>query len=134
MERTNGDTDMSDIDDRMEAQEAEYEMGLMREQEEIERQNEEAYCQGCGKELIRENAWMEDGCPCNSPKGCNRGNQTISDWRNDRIHKLQFDVATLTARAEAAERERAALRAELDSLPLDVRRSTLAPQGATNAE
>ncbi len=28
-------------------------------------------CRGCGKPLLPENAWMEDGCPCNSPKGIN---------------------------------------------------------------
>ena len=28
-------------------------------------------CNGCGKKLLPENAWMEDGCPCNSPKGVN---------------------------------------------------------------
>lgn len=28
-------------------------------------------CRGCGKQLQQENAWMEDGCPCNSPRGVN---------------------------------------------------------------
>jgi hypothetical protein len=28
-------------------------------------------CKGCGNKLRPENAWMEDGCPCNSPKGVN---------------------------------------------------------------
>lgn len=28
-------------------------------------------CRGCGKDLLPDNAWMEDGCPCNSPKGIN---------------------------------------------------------------
>ncbi len=28
-------------------------------------------CNGCGAILLPENVWMEDGCPCNSPKGCN---------------------------------------------------------------
>lgn len=28
-------------------------------------------CRGCGKLLLPENGWMEDGCPCNSPAGCN---------------------------------------------------------------
>ena len=29
-------------------------------------------CNGCGKPLLLKNEWMEDGCPCNSPKGCNK--------------------------------------------------------------
>lgn len=36
-------------------------------------------CAGCGKSLILENAWMTDGCPCNSPLGCNSMNETR--WR-----------------------------------------------------
>lgn len=28
-------------------------------------------CKGCGKPLLPGNAWMTDGCPCNSPLGCN---------------------------------------------------------------
>lgn len=52
-------------------------------------------CHGCGKPLAKENAWMEDGCPCNSPKGCNDGNQLISDWRQDRIQELQHEVERL---------------------------------------
>lgn len=28
-------------------------------------------CNGCGKPLLPENAWMTDGCPCNSAFGCN---------------------------------------------------------------
>lgn len=30
-----------------------------------------ANCNGCGAPLKPENAWMEDGCPCNSPRGVN---------------------------------------------------------------
>lgn len=36
-------------------------------------------CAGCGKELLIENAWMADGCPCNHPLGINNQNETR--WR-----------------------------------------------------
>lgn len=36
-------------------------------------------CKGCGKPLSLENAWMTDGCPCNSPLGVNSMNETR--WR-----------------------------------------------------
>lgn len=36
-------------------------------------------CAGCGKPLLMENAWMTDGCPCNSPLGVNSMNETR--WR-----------------------------------------------------
>lgn len=36
-------------------------------------------CRGCGKPLIVENAWMADGCPCNSALGVNSMNETR--WR-----------------------------------------------------
>lgn len=36
-------------------------------------------CKGCGKPLAIENAWMTDGCPCNSPLGINSMNETR--WR-----------------------------------------------------
>lgn len=29
-------------------------------------------CRGCGERLLPENTWMEDGCPCNSPRGVNQ--------------------------------------------------------------
>lgn len=32
-------------------------------------------CIGCGEELLVDNAWMTDGCPCNSPLGVNDTNQ-----------------------------------------------------------
>ena len=28
-------------------------------------------CNGCGKPLLLENLYVEDGCPCNTPKGVN---------------------------------------------------------------
>lgn len=36
-------------------------------------------CKGCGKPLIVDNAWMTDGCPCNSLLGINSMNETR--WR-----------------------------------------------------
>lgn len=36
-------------------------------------------CNGCGKPLLIENAWMTDGCPCNTPLGINSLNETR--WR-----------------------------------------------------
>ena len=56
-------------------------------------------CCGCGKPLLVENAWMEDGCPCNTPAGVN--NLNLYRWRL--LHELQ--------QQQARENER--LRAEL---------------------
>jgi hypothetical protein len=39
----------------------------------------EPNCKGCGKPLLLENAWMTDGCPCNSTLGINSMNETR--WR-----------------------------------------------------
>lgn len=36
-------------------------------------------CKGCGNPLLLGNAWMTDGCPCNSPLGVNSMNETR--WR-----------------------------------------------------
>ena len=36
-------------------------------------------CRGCGKPLLRENAGMWDGCPCNTDAGVNDGN--LYRWR-----------------------------------------------------
>lgn len=36
-------------------------------------------CKGCGKLLTVENAWMSDGCPCNSKLGINSMSETR--WR-----------------------------------------------------
>ena len=33
-------------------------------------------CAGCGQPLTLENAWMTDGCPCNTTLGVNSMNQT----------------------------------------------------------
>lgn len=37
------------------------------------------YCLGCGEPLLVENAWMTDGCQCNSKLGVNNQNETR--WR-----------------------------------------------------
>lgn len=39
----------------------------------------QSICLGCGKTLLLENAWMADGCPCNSVLGINSMNETR--WR-----------------------------------------------------
>jgi hypothetical protein len=39
----------------------------------------EPNCKGCGKPLQMHNAWMTDGCPCNSKLGINSMNETR--WR-----------------------------------------------------
>jgi hypothetical protein len=36
-------------------------------------------CAGCGQPLRIENAWVTDGCPCNTPLGVNNQNETR--WR-----------------------------------------------------
>ena len=36
-------------------------------------------CKGCGQPLMIANAWMTDGCPCNSPLGVNNMNEIR--WR-----------------------------------------------------
>ena len=37
------------------------------------------FCHGCGEQLLVGNAWMADGCPCNTPLGVNSMNETR--WR-----------------------------------------------------
>lgn len=37
----------------------------------------EKNCKGCGNPLVTENAWMTDGCPCNSPLGVNSENDEV---------------------------------------------------------
>jgi hypothetical protein len=54
-------------------------------------------CKGCDRPLSAANCWMEDGCPCNSPKGCNDGNQRISNWRQERIQELERIITRLKA-------------------------------------
>lgn len=57
-------------------------------------------CRGCGKPLTVEDAWMTDGCPCNSELGINNFNETR--WRL--LMQLQQNQS----------RELTALRAQLD--------------------
>lgn len=66
-------------------------------------------CLGCCETLKTENAWMEDGCPCNSHAGCNDNN--IGRWRllhdlqqreHHRIAELTRQLAESVAACEAA--------------------------------
>lgn len=81
------------------------------------------YCYGCGGELILENAWMADGCPCNSPAGCNATN--VGRWRL--LERLQQEhqrdlsargvqVNQLTANLEQVTAERDELREALERI------------------
>lgn len=63
-------------------------------------------CKGCGKELLAENCWMQDGCPCNTPRGVNDGNQQISDWRQEREQKASYEIEKLSTELAAARAER----------------------------
>lgn len=56
-------------------------------------------CGGCGKPLLPENAWMEDGCPCNSPKGVNAPaarRVTVPKWLV--IYEGEIDVYEQTSK------------------------------------
>jgi hypothetical protein len=76
-------------------------------------------CSGCGAALAKENAWMEDGCPCNSPRGCNDGNQRISDWRSELLNETKAKLAEV-------ERENKQLREQVaQGGPLNAERWTL---------
>lgn len=57
-------------------------------------------CQGCGKSLLLANAWMTDGCPCNSPLGVNSMNETR--WRL-LMELQQIQRRRLAQAAEAGE-------------------------------
>ena len=49
-------------------------------------------CLSCKTPLTRENAWMTDGCPCNSPLGCYNENEyrwrLLMELQQDDSHKL----------------------------------------------
>lgn len=77
-------------------------------------------CRGCGAPLLRENAWMTDGCPCNSPLGVNSANETR--WR------LLMDLQ----QAQASERD-AAL-AEVARLKGELEKAQQQPAGDWEAE
>lgn len=50
-------------------------------------------CKGCGKPLTIDNAWMTDGCPCNTPLGINNPNGTrwrlLMELQQRQAHKLE---------------------------------------------
>lgn len=58
-------------------------------------------CKGCGKPLSVENAWMTDGCPCNSELGINSMNETR--WRL--LMQLQQKNSRLTELYKSAAHE-----------------------------
>lgn len=70
-------------------------------------------CTGCGATLLRENAWMEDGCPCNSFKGCNNGNQHISEWRSELLQAERDSRAADAAEIERLKAENAELKSDI---------------------
>lgn len=64
-------------------------------------------CRGCGKPLTVENAWMVDGCPCNSVLGVNVMNATrwrllgtLQQNRALELEKANAKIAELEAKAE----------------------------------
>lgn len=79
-------------------------------------------CNGCGEPLKVENAWMVDGCPCNSPEGCNSTNETR--WRM--LHELQqrqsHELHDATAALTAAREQAAQSAAELERVRKDAER------------
>lgn len=50
-------------------------------------------CRGCGKPLAVENAWMTDGCPCNTKLGVNSLNETrwrlLMDLQQQQSHQIE---------------------------------------------
>ena len=55
------------------------------------------YCLGCKAPLLLENAWMSEGCPCNSKPGCNTINGTRWRLLRDLQQQQSDDLATLRA-------------------------------------
>lgn len=53
----------------------------------------ERNCKGCGKPLTVENAWVTDGCPCNSALGINSMNETrwrlLMELQQRQAHELE---------------------------------------------
>lgn len=69
-------------------------------------------CQGCNKPLELDNAWMTDGCPCNSSLGCNNQNETrwrllmqLQQGQSHRITALEAENATLRQQLASFEAE-----------------------------
>lgn len=60
-------------------------------------------CQGCGKPLSVENAWMTDGCPCNTQLGVNSMNETrwrlLMELQQRQSHELTFTALRQANRA-----------------------------------
>lgn len=65
------------------------------------------YCAGCNAELTLENAWMEDGCPCNNKKHCNTFNwhrwRLLRDLQQQQCHQLAAAKKREAVLREAAE-------------------------------
>ena len=63
-----------------------------------------ANCLGCGKPLLVENAWMTDGCPCNTTLGVNSMNETrwrlLMDLQQRQSRAHEAEVSRLTAENE----------------------------------
>lgn len=57
-------------------------------------------CAGCGEPLLIENAWMTDGCPCNTPLGVNNDNETRWRLLMQLQQRQSFALADLRAAAE----------------------------------
>lgn len=69
-------------------------------------------CCGCGQPLLIENAWMEDGCPCNTPAGVN--NLNLYRWRL--LHELQQRQSRELAEAKAAFQQEADIRTDRENV------------------
>jgi hypothetical protein len=61
----------------------------------------EPNCRGCGKPLLVENAWVTDGCPCNSPLGVNSMNETRWRLLMDLQQQQSREIEKLTAQAKS---------------------------------
>lgn len=64
-------------------------------------------CAGCGEPLKLENAWMTDGCPCNSMLGCNSLNETrwrllmeLQQQQSRKIEALQKELHTIKTQGQ----------------------------------
>lgn len=59
-------------------------------------------CAGCGKRLLIANAWMTDGCPCNSRLGINSMNETrwrlLMQLQQEQSRELESQPKTLNGR------------------------------------
>lgn len=76
----------------------------------------EPTCRGCGVPLTLENAWMTDGCPCNSPLGINNLNETR--WRL--LMELQQQQSRSLERLEQQLRGQSKARERLEDVIRDI--------------